>query len=46
MSVEECNGALPGELRCGGVVAGRGIVVEPVLNARIDESFIADAIGL
>src|SRR5512139_357651 len=40
MRVEEIDGSAPGEFGCGLVVSGRCVVVEPVLDARIDEGLV------
>src|SRR5215468_8533744 len=44
--LEEVHGALPGERRRRLVVAGSGVVVEPVLGARILEHLVLHVIGL
>src|SRR5258705_4203600 len=44
--LEEVHGALPGQGRGRLVVARRGVVVEPVLRARIREHLVLDVVRL
>src|SRR5437870_12361543 len=44
--LEEVHGALPGKARGRFVVARRGVVVEPVLCARIREHLVLHVVGL
>src|SRR6476620_5723538 len=44
--VQEREGARPRELRGGLVVARRAVVVEAVVDVRVDECLVADAVRL